>query len=93
MTQDNTTVKVMLEKPHTHAGRQHQAGAEIDVPVSKLPFLTERGIVAGDAEPNSGDAPTGDPPAGDPPAGEPPRERPPSKKTKAKGVKPGAAKQ
>lgn len=38
--------KVKLLKPHTHAGRQYQAGDEIEVSAPVRDWLAARGIVA-----------------------------------------------
>lgn len=35
---------VILVKPHTHAGREHPAGAALDVPHSVAVWLIEQGV-------------------------------------------------
>lgn len=38
-------MKVTLKKPHTHAGVEHPAGAEIDVTEQDAVFLMEHGVI------------------------------------------------
>lgn len=50
-------MKVKLLKPHTHAGRDHAAGDEIEVSERQAVWLAEQGVIAGRMVPIAVDAP------------------------------------
>ncbi|WPP47093.1 hypothetical protein [Pseudomonas sp. AN-1] len=55
------TVKVTLSKPHTHAGKRYEKGAEIEVPRVDAEFLLR--VKAIDKLPAAGKAEGSQPPA------------------------------
>ena len=46
-----TTTRVVLNRPHTHAGQRHAAGAVIDVDVTTADWLVSHGVAKPPAEP------------------------------------------
>ena len=51
--------RLLLKRPHTHAGRAHEAGERLDVDGSTADWLIAHGVAAPDAVPQKADPESG----------------------------------